>query len=117
MAWIDAHVDCAAVERLDFPIVSGCFLWVRFVLSRMIRRRDLIVRSVRFSVLLDVIKLLGGERLNLLHNVEFDALRARWGRERAFVMVEIGRVDVVEELSKVNQWVVLGVICIISIIE
>lgn len=83
----------------------------------MIRRRYLILRSVRFSVQLDVRKLLGGERLNLLHNVEFDALRARWGRERAFVMVEIDGVDVFEERSKVNLWVVLGVIVIISISE
>ena len=83
----------------------------------MIRLRVLIVRSVRFSVPLDVLKLLGGERLNLLHNVEFDALRARWGRERAFVMVEIGGVDIVEEPSKVNQWVVIVGIFIISIIE
>ena len=83
----------------------------------MIRRRYLILRSVRFSVQLDVRKLLGGERLNLLHNVELDALRARWGRERAFVMVEIDGVDVFEERSKVNLWVVLGVIVIISISE
>lgn len=83
----------------------------------MIRRRYLIRRSVRFSVQLDVRKLLGGERLNLLHNVELDTLRARWGRERAFVMVEIDGVDVFEERSKVNLWVVLGVIVIISISE
>ena len=83
----------------------------------MIRLRVLIVRSVRFSIPLDILKLLGGERLNLLHNVEFDALRARWGRERAFVMVEIGGVDIVEEPSKVNQWVVIVGIFIISIIE
>ena len=82
----------------------------------MIRRRFLIVRSVRFSVPLDVFKLRGSKRLNLLHNVEFDALRARWGRERAFVMVEIGQVDLAEERSKVNHRVPGGVICIISIL-